>query len=398
MSFFRNSQIARLYDVSPTTVTNWIEAAEKGHNQLELATIGNRRVIVDSLNNRNLIIKLKAKGKKHINTEEKKIKPKPEIYKIFDSKQLSEIYCSLTTKNEIPYKYTYLDKGADLWDKNYATIIGTPKDEINNDALKEKELFEDYLDFYINRLNKYKKVNLIDIGCGNGLPTVIIINKLFEKGFEVDYTAIDISQRMLEIDKEYILEKFPHLNYKSKVVDLDENNLSEITVENKNENSINLLAFLGSTLGNYEKDRIIFRNLFNSMSQGDLLLIGTALLQENDDLGSYVPNQYHFARTTWILDILGLKDFYNKSSLTIVDPKNMRETRKITIEKNISTEIKIGSNILPIKFEKFTDILVYKFSWYTELELIEEAIKYGFRIEQFTTNSDRSYGLMLLGV
>ena len=399
MSFFRNSQIAKMYDVSPTTVTNWILASKKGLNDLELVTIGKRKVLVDSDFNRNLISKLKSKGKKHIGRDfVKTCEVNPKLYEVFNDKQLSEIYCSLSTKLEIPYKFTYIDKGADLWDLSYKAIYNGPEDALNNDAIKEENLLVNNLDSYLTKLKKYKKIHIIDVGCGNGEPAIKILNQLFEDNFEVEYTAVDISKRMIEIDKDILLSKFPKMKHNTKVIDMDKENLSDVTVTTKSEDTVNLILFLGSTLGNYTKDTIILRQLYNSMSSGDLLMIGTALAHEDDNMSSYKPNQYHFNRTVWILDYLGFEDCYDKNSLTVVEPEKLRETRKVNILKNVRTEIKIFGNTLPLELKEFDDILVYKFSWYTELELVEEVVKQGFRIEHFTTNRERNYGLMLLGV
>lgn len=140
---------------------------------MQIANIGNKTVILDSEHNQNLIQSLKIKGKKHITQLNKIIvEANPKIYEIFNKQQLTEIISSLTSRSEIPYKFSYFDQGAILWDE-YHRILSQKKDSfVNNDY---QLLFEN-IDNTINRIKNYKKVNFIDIGCGNGLPVIPIIN------------------------------------------------------------------------------------------------------------------------------------------------------------------------------------------------------------------------------
>jgi SAM-dependent methyltransferase len=400
MSFFKNSQVAKLFKVSNTTITNWIDAAEKKQNDLQLTSIGKRKVIIDSKHNREIIRRLKVRGRKHIGRSNRiLVKPDKKLQEILTQKQLSELYCSLSSRKEIPYKFSYLYKGADLWDKSYRHMLNSPKDLPNNDALKESELIENHLHGLINRFKIYETINVIDIGCGNGLPAVHIIKMLKEAGFKVNYTAVDISPRMIEIGKKEVTDNFPDILADEYVIDLDEENFADLTVRKKvNNKNANLLLFLGSTLGNYNKDNIIFRNLRNSMSPHDYLLLGNALADENVEISSYAPNEYHFARTTWLMDLLGLKGMYPGTVLTEIKKSKIIEIREIPIERNVTVNFEVEKNIFPININEFDRILVYKFAYYKELELVHQVIESGFRIEQFTTNRDRSYGIMVVTV
>jgi transposase len=85
MPFLTKSQASKAFQVSPTTVANWIIAAEKNKINLEIGTVGNKTVIVDSDHNRELMLKLKAKGKRHIGRSSRVfVKPNPELYKTFE--------------------------------------------------------------------------------------------------------------------------------------------------------------------------------------------------------------------------------------------------------------------------------------------------------------------------
>ena len=59
-------------------------------------------------------------------------------------------------------------------------------------------------------------------------------------------------------------------------------------------------------------------------------------------------------------------------------------------------EFKINGTIKNIILNELDKILVYNFFWYQELELVSVVIKQSFSIDHFTTNKERSYGLMLV--
>jgi hypothetical protein len=70
--------------------------------------------------NTEVIRKLVQRGKKHSWTSKKIItSAKEEIYEIFTEQQIAEMVTSIISKKEIPYKFTYLNGGADLWEKHY---------------------------------------------------------------------------------------------------------------------------------------------------------------------------------------------------------------------------------------------------------------------------------------
>lgn len=399
MSFFKNSQVAREFKVSNTTVTNWIEAAEKGLVDIKLATIGTRKVIIDSLENREMLQILKNKGKKHVGKVSRVVtKVDPKFYEIFDWKQIAEIYTAITSKHEIPYKYTYFDIGADLWDQNYRHIVNNKEMFADFTANQEFNLTSQNIQKIVSQFGKYKKINVIDVGCGNGLPAVPIIEELLKSKKEISYTAVDISQRMLDIDKEYVLRLFPGLEYDQKIVDLEKENLAELLLDKKeDEFTANFVMFVGGTLGNYKKDGDIFKKLRESMTKNDFLMIGNALADEDSKISSYQANPYHYHRSTWILEMFGLKGLYPDVAINIYNPAKLAETRKMQISKDATVVMKYKGHEFKIELNKLDEILVYKFSWYTEMEMVKLVVDSHFSIEQFMTNRERSYAIMILG-
>jgi uncharacterized SAM-dependent methyltransferase len=340
------------------------------------------------------MLKLKAKGKRHIGRSSRVfVKPNPELYKTFEKKQLTEIISSITSRSEIPYKFSYIGLGADLWDKHHKLSTQNEKNFVN----KEHQLILDNLDNLINRFRQYKKINLVDIGCGNGLPVIPIIEKLRENGFIISYTALDISQRLIDIDKIELLKKFPDLDYASYVTDFDRFNISDILIFNKNENpSANVLLYLGGTLGNQTDTGRIYANLRDSMGLDDFLMVSEGIATTLPKNNSSQANQYHLKRTTWILDLIGLKGLYSEGVFDIFDPIKKETSRKIKLLKNVTVEMEIDTRSIKINFNEGDEILVFRFYWYKETEIIQQVVEHGFVIDQFNSNRDGTCALMVV--
>jgi transposase len=401
MSFFKNSQVAKEFKVSNTTVTNWIEAAEKGLVDIKLSTIGTRKVIIDSLENRELLQVLKNKGKKHVGkTNQKHVKVDPLLYKIFNDYQLSEIYTGLQTRKLIPYKYSFFNIGAGLWSQNYSFKKNNLSNEYNT-ASDAHNLFAENLDRIFLSFEKFKNsdsyVNLIDIGSGNGEPATPFIEKLLEKNIKVRYIPIDFSKESLDIAQNTVLKKFPKLIVKPYQIDLENSNLSKILLENKELNDTNFVMMFG-IMGNYNGEASFLRKVGQALSDDDHLILGCQILSENIPLQPSSINNFHTERTEWIPNYLGLKNHYYSDNIIKVKPHRLYEYRTIKMINNVTLDLYIANRNRRINLFKNDEIVVYEFSYLTEIKIIEMAIHEGFSIEYFTTNTKRNYAITLLSL
>ena len=64
------------------------------------------------------------------------------------------------------------------------------------------------------------------------------------------------------------------------------------------------------------------------------------------------PNKYRAKKTTWILDLLGLKGLYSSTILDTFDPIKRQTTRKVEILENLTIKLKIRNKEVEIKLEK----------------------------------------------
>lgn len=82
--------------------------------------------------------------------------------------------------------------------------------------------------------------------------------------------------------------------------------------------------------------------------------------------------------------------------MDIFDPIKRQTTRKVEILENLTIKLKIENKEVEIKLEKGQQILIFKFYWYQEAEIIQQIVDQGFAIDQFCTNQDASCALMMV--
>jgi len=117
MKYFKNTELAKLYNVSEKTVRNWVQAAAEGKLDLRLHTENDKQYVANLSHNTSLIEELAKKGKKYKNSRGfKTIKPTAEFYKLYDPKQIMDIIANLDIYKEIPLQYSYFNSGAKRWD------------------------------------------------------------------------------------------------------------------------------------------------------------------------------------------------------------------------------------------------------------------------------------------
>lgn len=123
-------------------------------------------------------------------------------------------------------------------------------------------------------------LNVIDLGCGDGKKAAFLIDKMRDRK-KVRYYPIDISSYMVKT----AINNVRHLE-NAEIVDVgwnisDFENLQNISrLFDKKNFKNNLFLLLGNTLGNFEIHELLYE-LSSSMQEGDFLLIGNGLNNEN---------------------------------------------------------------------------------------------------------------------
>lgn len=134
-------------------------------------------------------------------------------------------------------------------------------------------------------------LNLVDLGAGDGHKTAPLLEHLLERGADVRYVPIDISEGAMLDAVKVIGDRFPTLEIAGLVSEYFEG----LTWLSRQTDRKNLVLFLGSNIGNFDKPRAraFLRRLWNALNPDDRVLVGFDLKKDierllaayNDHLG-----------------------------------------------------------------------------------------------------------------
>lgn len=304
-------------------------------------------------------------------------------------KQQYELLASISARGEIPTKYIYLvDNGELMWDQVYMSRSGNGMSGI------EMRLLLAHLYSFISVFSNSRGVNLIDLGCGNGLPVIPIVQELKKHQLSVTYTGVDISAEMLDLAEKNIKKDFSALKVNKLKRDFEKESLTNDLLDIKQTNNYsNLLINLGNTLGNYVNASAVLTNFLESMTTDDYLLVGNGLSNEYNPqriLAAYNSELIHeFA--VGPAKSLGLYD-QNDDFRFIWNPDKTRVEGRIRLSQERT--ITLAEQHLYLGADE--EILVVRSDKFTETSLTKLLSDVGFRTEMLTTTKDRSHILTMV--
>ena len=254
-------------------------------------------------------------------------------------------------------------------------------------------LLKKRLNDFISTVDKKQNINIIDIGCGNGVPILPILDKLKEEGISFTYVPMDISQEMLALAIDTVKKSFPDTLSKPFQMDFELGQFSDLMYELKKDGSINLMLFLGSTLGNHSDLSRVLTNFRDSMTSKDYLIIGVELtnLAKVRGLLSHYDNKVARLFATYTLNQLGVTDEEYDYDVSWNDKVNQVEVRAL-LNQPVKMEIS-GEKFTLQKNESILLGRSIKFTEYTVTKLLSDV---GFRTELLTTSEDRGYLLTMI--
>ncbi len=397
MKFFRNTELAELHHISEKSVRNWVEAARAGKLNLQLCEKNGKCFIADSSKNMALIEQLVEKGKKYKNNRAlRKIKPRPKFYDVYDQKQIVSLLASITTYNEIPLQYSYLDGGADYWDAYANRLVGEESPNLLNSTISLLNLSMDTLD---QLLNTKRKINIVDLGPGNGLPVKHLLNHFLQREQLKGYIAVDISQGMLNIAEKHIKQWFgDKVKFEGHAKDFSNERFDDIFADDyigdDADIPINIVLLLGGTLCNFRSPSQALQTINSSLGPNDLLVYSTKLDTPNTrrhfDLGIETrPKPLDFLFKV-VIDMLGIED-----SLYEVDQffDEIKRARFVSIRPKVDIAIEFtlprGTRIVTLR--KNEPLLLWRYWHQTANDVIDQFDQNGFDLMQATKTSDKEY-------
>lgn len=170
----------------------------------------------------------------------------------------------------ISSKYFYDEKGSELFNK----ITRHPDYYLTHCEL---EIIENYK-VEISELFQNKEFNLIELGPGEGIKTLILLEQLLQDRRIFSYYMIDISHIYLKNLKSRFLNRLPQLNIQTIYKDFNEG----IYSDNFRGNKKNIVLFLGSSIGNFNtlETENFLNQIWLDFNNGDFFLIGFDLKKD----------------------------------------------------------------------------------------------------------------------
>ncbi len=170
----------------------------------------------------------------------------------------------------IPCKYFYDEKGVDL----FCRITELPEYYLTN---SEYEILQTHKADIIKVIG-LKKFNLVGLGAGDKKKTRVLIGHILESSLDVTYIPIDTSEDALKD----LIEDFEEEKVDITIDGLVAEYFDGITWLAKNVKGPNLVLFLGSNIGTFDRNEaeLFLHRMRNALNPGDFLLIGFDLKKE----------------------------------------------------------------------------------------------------------------------
>lgn len=180
-----------------------------------------------------------------------------------------EISYSLTQNSKFIHpKFFYDQTGSKLFEK----ICQLPEYYLTRTEISILKYLKNDLPRFLNQ-----SYRLVELGSGASTKTKLLLDILDDLQKHVEYFPIDISD-ILKESSQSLLESYANLHITG-VIDTYESGLKFIK---SFDDTPNLIAFLGSSFGNFEYDDGInfLHNVNSTMKQSDLFLIGIDLVKD----------------------------------------------------------------------------------------------------------------------
>lgn len=404
MVYFKHSELVENYRVSLKTIHNWIDAAKQGKVDLRLHQENGKTYIANSPGNVAILENLANKGKKYRNTRHQKIiTPKPEFYDLFSRRQILDIIHNLNIHKEIPRQYNYFNGGATNWDNwlKRLEVDATPNILKNTIELMHNNLGAiDYL------LTDYKRVNVIDIGVGNAMPTKDLLAHLVDRGVLHRYIAIDISQEMLDIAERNVKQWFgDKVRFEGHIRDISYERFDDVLIDDmlgsEAEQTVNLMLLLGATPNNFLNPSDVLKTVYGSMGNNDLLVYtdkyDTEASRRYFDFSATPGTSPLSANHSFMPEILNIDPSLYDVEMGFNEQKRMRYIR-LRLKTAVIINFHFEDSERNVELEKGDTILLLRVWHKTAVENISDFEKTGFKLLQASMTRDRQFMLTISGV
>tara|TARA_Y100001954_G_scaffold107298_1_gene116491 strand:+ start:868 stop:1857 length:990 start_codon:yes stop_codon:yes gene_type:complete len=183
-----------------------------------------------------------------------------------------EVFNGLSkSPKSLPSKFFYDDQGSQIFsditnlDEYYPTKC-------------EYNIFANHKESIISKIPAYGKINIIELGAGDGQKTKVLLEEILKSKRDVEYIPIDISSFAIKSLLDDLKQNFPELKTFGVVGEYSPG-LKWVREHKKGRN---LVLFLGSNLGNFPQDQatLFLKEIRNALNLDDFLFIGLDLKKD----------------------------------------------------------------------------------------------------------------------
>lgn len=396
MQYFRNTDLANTYHVSIRAVSNWITATKQGRLDLTLHSEKGKDYVANTARNIAIIAKLVEDRRKYRTTKAHKVvTPSPEFYKLFRPEQVVDIISNLEVHREIPRQYNYFDGGADQWDKYSRRLAEEESYNILKATIELLSINQPYIE---DLLSKYERVNIVDIGPGNAMPVKAFLGHLLEQNKINKYVPVDISPEMIKIARRNIVKWFKNkIKIEGAIRDITHERIADLLSEHLFDNhkqTVNIILFLGGTIGNFRSPDDSLKTILNSMMSNDILIcskkLDTPLARNYFDFSAQPGSLQLSPNHRLVFDLLNIKDSFYEVHMGF---DTERKERFIKIKFKVAISIKFNKDTMTynVRFNKNDSILVWRSRHQDTFGVLEQFKRVGFELLQATVSRDNEY-------
>jgi uncharacterized SAM-dependent methyltransferase len=401
MKYFKNTELAKLYNISEKSVRNWIDAAEQDKLDLELYELKGKKYVADTMRNNTVIKGMVEKGRKYRNTRAfKAVTPGKQFYDLFSESQIIDIISNIDIYREIPNGYTYFGVGAEYWDKYAARLFS--EDE-NNTLTSNIEMVRFNLDAINTMMAEFSKINVIDVGIGNALPAKELLESLHKKGKLNRYIGVDISDDMLDIAESHVNEWFGGtVQFERYVRDINYERFGDILVGDsfgrEAESTANIFLFFGATILNFREPDQVLHTIRNSMGKNDLLItflkLDTLQARRFFDFNVKSDKTILSIQDKFILDLMDIDHaYYDVEQFYDTQRRSRIIQARLKVALNIT--FTVGGQPKTVELHKGEVILLWRAWHFNDYEIVDKFDKNNFSLLQATKSKSEEYLLLI---
>ncbi|MDQ1287854.1 MAG: hypothetical protein QG622_1419 [Actinomycetota bacterium] len=311
------------------------------------------------------------------------VSPLPEFYEVFDEQNVLNIADSLERHHELPRAFSYFGSGARHWDDS--VTLQPPRPDIA--ALRDRLPFLD--EYFAGR----SRLDVVDVGPGNGDPARVVLSHLLARGVLGRYLAIDVSPGMLKIAENRLRTWFgSSAPFEGHVLDIGRDRFDHLVpaLSGSPEGPVRdparacLALLLGGTLGNLRSPEDALGNVRGSLGRSDLLAVserldecpGPSARPGGARRGTAPPPPRLSPFNRFLLDLLGIPESLYAVEFGI-DPR--RDTRFIRVRLGAPVRLRLrtGAGERHVDLSEGTPLELWRYWRLTPAELAARLARSG---------------------